>query len=63
LELHNGINPEEINSISIVNSTGVGVYSTNVFSKEINLSNLKSGLYTMLLQVENKVLTSNFIIL
>ena len=56
----NGINPEEINSISITNSAGMEVYYSNVFKKEIDLSNCLSGLYTMCLLVGNKILTSNF---
>lgn len=58
-----GINPEDVKGISIVNSIGIEVYSTNVFRKEINLSNLQSGLYTISLQVGNKVQKSNFTIL
>lgn len=58
-----GINPEEINSISITNSIGGKVYSSNVFAKEINLKNLNSGLYTISIRVENKVFSSNFTIL
>lgn len=58
-----GIKPAEITSVSITNSAGMEVYYSNVFSKEINLSNLQSGVYTISLQVGNKVLTSNFTIL
>lgn len=55
-----GIIPEEINSISITNSIGVEVHSSNVFAKEINIKNLQSGLYTIFIQVKNKVFSSNF---
>ena len=55
-----GIIPEEINSISITNSIGVEVHSSNVFAKEINITNLQSGLYTIFIQVKNVVFSSNF---
>lgn len=57
-----GINPEDINSISIANSIGVEVYSTNVFCKEINLSDLQVGLYTMSIYYKSDMLTSTFTI-
>lgn len=58
-----GINPEDINSISIANSIGIEVYSTNVFCKEINLSNLQVGSYTMCMYYKSGMLTSTFTIL
>ena len=58
-----GIKPAEITSVSITNSAGMEVYYSNVFKKEIDLSNLQSRLYSMSILVGNKVISSNFTIL
>lgn len=56
------VNNQKVNSYKLLNSIGETVFNANVPTTVINVTRLASGLYTLLIQIDNQILSKRVII-